>query len=167
MKKEIGIHELFRLDPERADYLLWGRRSDPLSRRGFVKGLAGLTGAIGAGIVYQHTMSAGLIPAVFANTEEEFVIDGKNGLRVLNDRPLNAETPAHLLNDDITPVERLFIRNNGVPPAVADADAWTLTIDGESAKTTRFYTIAELKQRFENHTRQLTPGMRRQRPGRI
>ena len=125
MKKEIGIHELFKLDPERADYLLWGRRSDPLSRRGFVKGLAGLTGVIGAGIVYQHTMPAGLIPAVFANTEEEFVIEGKNGLRVLNDRPLNAETPAHLLNDDITPVERLFIRNNGVPPAGADADAWT------------------------------------------
>ena len=60
VKKEIGIHELFRLDPERADYLLWGRRSDTLSRRGFVKGLAGLTGAIGAGIVYQHTMPAGL-----------------------------------------------------------------------------------------------------------
>ena len=167
MKKEIGIHELFSLDPERADYLLWGRRSDPLSRRGFVKGLAGFTGVIGAGIVYQHAMPAGLIPAVFANTEEEFVIEGKNGLRVLNDRPLNAETPAHLLNDDITPVERLFIRNNGVPPAGAGADAWTLTIDGESAETTKSYTIAELKRRFENHTRQLTPGMRRQRPGRI
>ena len=156
MQKEIGIHELFRLDPERADYLLWGRRSDPLSRRGFVKGLAGLTGVIGAGIVYHHTMPAGLIPAVFANTEVEFVIEGKNGLRVLNDRPLNAETPAHLLNDDITPVEHLFIRNNGVPPAGADADAWTLTIDGESAETTKSYTIAELKRRFENHTRQLT-----------
>ena len=115
MKNEIGIHELFRLDPERADYLLWGRRSDPVTRRGFVKGLAGITGVIGAGIVYHHTMPAGLIPAVLADTQEAFVIEGKNGLRVLNDRPLNAETPAHLLNDDITPTERLFIRNNGIP----------------------------------------------------
>lgn len=156
MKKEIGLHELFRLDPERADYLLWGRRSDPVTRRGFVKGLAGITGVIGAGIVYHHTMPAGLIPAALANTDEPFVIEGKDGLRVLNDRPLNAETPAHLLNDDITPIERLFIRNNGIPPADVDADAWNLTIDGESAETSKTYTIAELKQRFENHTLQLT-----------
>ena len=61
MKKEIGIHELYRLDPERADYLLWGRHSDPVTRRGFVRGLAGITGVIGAGIVYHHTMPAGLI----------------------------------------------------------------------------------------------------------
>ena len=155
MKKEIGIHELYRLDPERADYLLWGRRSDPLTRRGFVKGLAGMTGVIGAGIVYHHYMPAGLIPAVLANTEEAFVIAGKDGLRVLNDHPLNAETPAHLLNDDITPVERLFIRNNGIPPEGADADSWTLAMDGESAETTKSYTIAELKRRFENHTSQL------------
>ena len=156
VKKELGIHELFSADPEKADFLLWGRRSDALSRRGFVKGLAGFTAFIGAEVVYHHTMPAGLIPAVFANTDEVFVIEGKNGLRVLNDRPLNAETPAHLLNDDITPTERLFIRNNGIPPEGADADAWTLTIDGESAETTKTYTLTELKQRFENHTRQLT-----------
>ena len=156
MKKEIGIHELYRGDPERADYLLWGRRPDPVTRRGFVRGLAGITGVIGAGIVYHHTMPSGLIPAAFANTDEAFVIEGKNGLRVLNDRPLNAETPAHLLNDDITPTDRLFIRNNGIPPAGVDADAWALAIDGESAETAKSYTIAELKQRFENHTLQLT-----------
>ena len=156
MKKEIGIHELFRLDPERADYLLWGRRSDALTRRGFVKGLAGFSGIIGAQVVYHHAMPTGLIPAVFANTEKVFVIEGKDGLRVLNDRPLNAETPAHLLNDDITPTERFFIRNNGIPPAQATADGWVLTVDGESAETTKSYTITELKRRFTNHTRQLT-----------
>ena len=41
---------------------------------------------------------------------------GKEGLRLLNDRPVNAETPAHLLDDDITPAKYLFVRNNGVPP---------------------------------------------------
>ena len=156
MKKEAGIHELFRSDPEKADYLVWGRRSDPLTRRGFVKGLAGFSAVVGAEVVFHHTMPAGLIPAVFADSEEPFVIEGKDGLRVLNDHPLNAETPAHLLNDDITPTPRFFIRNNGIPPANADAGDWTLTVDGESAETSKSYTIAQLKQQFENHTLQLT-----------
>ena len=155
MKKETGIHELFRSDPERADFLVWGRRSDPLTRRGFVKGLAGFSGIIGAEVVFHHTMPTGLIPAVFADSEEPFVIEGKNGLRVLNDRPLNAETPAHLLNDDVTPVERLFIRNNGFPPENADAEAWTLTVDGEAAATTKSYGISDLKRRFTGHSLQL------------
>ncbi|MDE0284623.1 MAG: sulfite oxidase [Gammaproteobacteria bacterium] len=156
MKKETGIHELFRSDPERADFLVWGRRSDPLSRRGFVKGLAGFSAIVGAEVVFHHNMPTGLIPAVFADSEEPFVIEGKSGLRVLNDRPLNAETPAHLLNDDVTPVERLFVRNNGFPPENVDADAWTLTVDGESAGTTKSYGISDLKRRFTGHSLQLT-----------
>ena len=156
VKKETGIHELFRSDPERADFLVWGRRSDPLTRRGFIKGLAGFSGIIGAEVVFHHNMPAGLIPAVFADSEEPFVIEGKSGLRVLNDRPLNAETPAHLLNDDVTPVERLFIRNNGFPPQNPDADAWTLTVDGESAGSTKSYGISDLKRRFAGHDLQLT-----------
>ena len=156
MKKEVGIHELFRSDPERADSLVWGRRADALTRRGFVKGLAGFSAIIGAEIVFHPDMPAGLIPAVLADSEEPFVIEGKNGLRVLNDRPLNAETPAHLLNDDVTPAERLFIRNNGFPPENIDADTWTLTVDGESAATTKTYSISELKRRFPSRTLQLT-----------
>ena len=155
MKKETGIHELFRSDPERADFLVWGRRSDPLTRRGFVKGLAGFSAILGAEVVFHQNMPAGLVPAVFADSEEPFVIEGKSGLRVLNDRPLNAETPAHLLNDDVTPVERLFIRNNGFPPENVDADAWTLTVDGESAATTKSYSIPDLKRRFTGHSLQL------------
>ena len=156
MKKELGIHALFGADPERADALLWGRRSDALTRRGFIKGLARFNSMIGAAVVYHHTMPGGLIPAVLADTTEAFVIEGKDGLRVLNDRPLNAETPAHLLNDDITPINRLFIRNNGIPPVGAAADTWTLSVDGESAAATKSYTLPELKRRFSHYTRQLT-----------
>ena len=39
-------------------------------------------------------------------------------LVILNDRPINAETPAHLLNDPITPSDLFFVRNNGIPPTV-------------------------------------------------
>lgn len=46
----------------------------------------------------------------------------------------------------ITPLDRLFIRNNVAPPAaniVADPDAWTLEVKG--VKNPRTFTLAELK----------------------
>ncbi len=63
-------------------------------------------------------MPGGLIPAALAATDEPFEIPGKDGLIVLNDRPLNAETPPHLLDDDIKPANRFFVRNNGIRPGV-------------------------------------------------
>ncbi len=150
-----GIHEVFAADPERADWEVWGRRSDPRTRRGFLQGLGAMTALVGAKIVFSDVMPAGLIPAAYANQAEPFTIEGKEGLTVLNDRPLCAETPAHLLNDDITPASRLFVRNNGLPPEDVDAMGWTLTVDGESAAGAKTYTLADLKQRFENTSRQL------------
>ena len=73
----------------------------------------------------------------------------KPGLRVLNDRPLNVETPAHLLDDDVTPADRLFVRNNGVPPPQADRAAWRLRVDGEACVAPATFSIAELQARFE------------------
>jgi len=114
-----------------------------------------MTALVGSKIVFSDFMPAGLIPAAYANQAEPFTIAGKDGLTVLNDRPLCAETPAHLLNDDVTPANRLFIRNNGLPPEDVDAMGWTLTVDGESAAETKTYTLGELKQRFENVSHQL------------
>ena len=114
-----------------------------------------MSAVVGAKIVFSDFMPAGLIPAAYANQAEPFTIEGKDGLTVLNDRPLCAETPAHLLDDDVTPANRLFVRNNGLPPEDVDAMGWTLTIDGESAARTKTYTLGELKQRFENVSRQL------------
>jgi DMSO/TMAO reductase YedYZ molybdopterin-dependent catalytic subunit len=42
---------------------------------------------------------------------------------------LNVETPVQLLNELITPIERMFMRNNHVAPQIDPAD-WNLTIDG-------------------------------------
>ncbi len=154
-----GIHDLYAEDAVQADERLWGRTVDPISRRGFLKGsgLAAMSAAIGASIPFAHLMPGGLIPAAFAQSTEAFEIPGKEGLIVLNDRPINAETPAHLLNDAITPSRYLFVRNNGMPPALEgiDLDNWTLTIGGESASREVSLTIDELKSRFEHHTYQL------------
>ncbi len=155
--KPKGIRALYQEDPIKADLELFGRTSDPLSRRGFLTGLSTMGAILGAEIVFGRFMPSGLIPAAFAETLEEFTIKGKHpGLVVLNDRPLNAEVPVHLLNDLITPANKLFIRNNGIPPTKIDLESWRLTIGGESVKTSKTYSLAELKSKFKHHTYQLT-----------
>ncbi len=81
----------------------------------------------------------------------------KDQLTLLNDRPINAETAAHLLDDDVTPANRLFVRNNGAVPEHAlamDASGWTLTVDGE-VETPLELSLDDLKSNFETVTRRL------------
>jgi len=112
---------------------------------------------VGASIPFAHLMPGGLIPAAVAQSSQPFEIPGKEGLIILNDRPVNAETPAHLLDDDVTPAKYLFVRNNGTPPVATniDPDTWTLEIGGESASRSMSFSIAELKQKFKHYTYQL------------
>ncbi|NQV85997.1 MAG: sulfite oxidase [Woeseiaceae bacterium] len=158
MKKR-GLHELYAENPELADELVWGRRAESVSRRGFMKGggLAAMAAVIGASIPFARYMPGGLIPAVLAQSSETFSIPGKSGLIVLNDRPLNAETPAHLLDDPVTPASRVFVRNNGVPPATGDIDPldWRITIEGEACGQPKVMTLGEIQTRFKHHTLQL------------
>ena len=90
-------------------------------------------------------MPAGLIPAAFAAESTPDVIEGKEGLVILNDRPVNAETPAHLLDDPITPNKYMFVRNNGIPPETVDQETWELEIGGESCVTPTKFSINDLK----------------------
>ncbi|WP_306050298.1 sulfite oxidase [Oceaniradius stylonematis] len=147
-----GLFSRFEEDPEAADWALFGRRTNT-DRRGFLRGagLATMGAMLGASIPFHRNMPAGFIPVAFAQDD---VLVGKDGLTLLNDRPINAETPAHLLDDPITPTERHFIRNNGIPPhelGEVDADGWTLTIDG-FVDNTMTMTIADMQERFEVHT---------------
>ena len=141
-----NLHEFFAADPIAADDAFFGRKSYP-DRRGFLRGagLAAMAAMVGASIPFHRNMPAGLIPAVFA---DEGVLVGKDGLTLLNDRPVNAETPPHLLDDLITPTSRHFIRNNGIPPSEVDADAWTLTVDGLVDRPMAL-SIADLRSRFD------------------
>ncbi|MDH4049217.1 MAG: sulfite oxidase [Gammaproteobacteria bacterium] len=158
-EKTRGLHELYNADPEKADELVWGRKSDPVTRRGFLTSgsLAAMSAAVGASIPFAHLMPQGLVPAALAQSDAGFRIPGKEGLIILNDRPVNAETPAHLLDDSITPARYLFVRNNGIAPATenVDQDSWTLEIGGESVARTLSLTIAELKKQFKPYTYQL------------
>ena len=87
-------------------------------------------------------------------TDERSLVAAEKPELVLLDTPeLNAETPAHLLDDDITPTARLFARNTGAMPALSPATIadWTLRIDG-LVRTPRVWTVAELKRDFETVT---------------
>ena len=101
MKKNVGLHELYARDAREADRRLWGRQAEPVTRRGFLRGsgLAAMSGVLGATIPFARYFPEGLIPAALAQESAPFAIPGKDGLTVLNDRPINAETPAHLLDD--------------------------------------------------------------------
>ena len=113
--------------------------------------------ALGMAIPFARFIPAGLVPVALAQPSQQTVIPNKPGLILLNDRPINAETPAHLLDDAITPAARMFVRNNGIPPTITPEQAanWTLKISGESCERPMQFTLAELKSLFEPHTYQL------------
>ena len=160
-KHKRGIHERYRQDPLKADERLRGRKTDPVSRRSFLQntGLAAMSTALAPSLPFAAFMSAGRIPAAFANAAAPFSIAGKEGLRILNDRPINAETPAHLLDDALTPARYFFIRNNGNPPSLeslGNAEHWKLAIAGESCTNPAVFTLASLKTSFEHYSYALT-----------
>lgn len=118
------------------------------SRRSFLwrANLAAVGALAGAAVPFQRRTSWGAV--------ESPGLEGKDGLKVLTPRPLNAETPPHLLDDEVTPTARHFIRNNGIVPADLNPARWELRIDGlvDRPMTLR---IDDLRSRFEVVTHRL------------
>ena len=170
-KIERSIDELYQDDRERADAVAFGRRTG-LHRRGFLggTGLAAMGVAVGGSIPFAENIPGGLIPAALippamaqapapsaAPKGPQYLnFPGKTDkLVVLGERPLVAETPEHLLDDDTTPIDKFFIRNNGqMPEAAKDPDAWKIVVDGEVNQKLEL-TLAELKAKFRPVTRRL------------
>jgi DMSO/TMAO reductase YedYZ molybdopterin-dependent catalytic subunit len=157
-RRERSVNELYRADPERADAEVFGRRTG-IGRRGFLggAGLAGLSVALGGTIPYASNMPGGLIPAALAQeAAQPFSFPGKSdGLTLLGDSPLVAETPPHLLDEETTPVDKFFIRNNGNPPEnTGEPNAWKITVDGR-VNTPLEIALGDLKSRFENVTQRM------------
>jgi sulfite oxidase len=116
--------------------------------------VAGAGAPLGAGVAQaQDAKPAETVKLAGAEKLSEpapFSYEGKDpGMTGLGDRPLVAETPAHLLNDDTTPISKFFIRCNGVVPnPPKDVDGWKLRVDGE-VETPLEITLKELKERFQ------------------
>ena len=129
--------------------------------RGFRKEetLRTMNGLLGAPIAFPEYYPTGLTPVALLSHNALVSIPGKHpDLAILSDIPLNAETPAHLLDDEITPRDKFYVRNNGLTPSPAslNANTWTLTIDGEAVVEPKTYNLEELKAKFKHHTYQLT-----------
>jgi DMSO/TMAO reductase YedYZ molybdopterin-dependent catalytic subunit len=176
-KIERSLDELYRDDPERADAVAFGRTTDT-SRRGFLEkaGLAAFGAAVGGTVPFAANMPAGLIPAALAQATppapaaptpapaaapekkgpQLLNFPGKDGrLVVIGDRPLVAETPEHLLDDDTTPNDKFYIRNNGqIPEATAEPDKWKIAIDGEVNNKLEL-TLGELKSKYKQYTQRM------------
>ncbi|WP_426429534.1 sulfite oxidase [Winogradskyella sp. HB-48] len=129
-----------------------------MKRRDFVKKgtLGSIAALIGAEVVFGSKMPHGYTPLALQDPDPYKLFNKHKDMVVLNDRPWNIEAQAHLLDDKVTPNSSMFIRNNGLVPDAIDAKAWTLTIDGESVKSKKSYTLDELKSKFQKHTYQLT-----------
>lgn len=132
-------------------------------RRDLLRGSA-LT-ALGAALAMAVPMGAipeggrgGAVPAAQAQGKGPQMLDYPDkhkGLVVLGDKPLVAETPEHLLDDDTTPTEKFFVRNNGgLPDEAPNADAWKITVQGE-VNAPLSLTLGELKQRFQAQTHRM------------
>ncbi len=129
-----------------------------MERRKFVNKstLASLTGLLGAEIVFGSSLPLGykLLGLQDPDPFKKFHKDVE--MVLLNDRPLNMEAQAHLLDDQITPNKYMFVRNNGKIPESIDIENWRISFDGESVKQEKSYSLKELKSKFKQYTYQLT-----------
>lgn len=118
------------------------------SRRNVLKG-AGVA-AVGASLAPAGAALAqtAATPAPAASGPKVLEMEGKAKLILRGARPLEAETPLSMLDDSVTPADKLFVRNNGlVPDVTGDPKSWKLTIDGEVEKPLEI-TVGELMTRF-------------------
>ena len=129
-----------------------------MKRRSFVKNsvLGSFAALLGTEIVYGAKMLEGYTPLALQDPDPFELFKKHKDMLVLNDKPWNIESAAHLLDDKITPNSAMFIRNNGRIPENIDASNWVLTIDGESIKQPKSYSLSDLKTKFKQHTYQLT-----------
>ncbi len=129
-----------------------------MKRRQFVKKsmMGSLASVLGMNIVYGASMPENYTPLGLQETDPFKMFDLDSSMLVLNNRPWNIEAQAHLLDDDVTPNSKMFIRNNGLIPKDINESTWLLTIDGESVKEVRSFTLEELKNKFKSYTYQLT-----------
>src|SRR5947209_15069218 len=129
-------------------------------RRGFLggSGLAAMGAVIGGGMAFSNTLvpTASAQGAAPAKGPQHLKFPGKNeGLVLLGDRPLVADTPESLLDDDTTPTEKFYIRNNGqIPEATKDPENWKIVIDGEVANPITI-TLGELKKKYKAVTQRM------------
>lgn len=124
--------------PPSAERRAFLRRAGQAGAAMFLSGALGSLGGM-AGLAVRPSKAA-------AQSEAAESYPGKEGLIVRSPRPVNIETPVPLLDAEITPTARHFVRNNGLIPQV-DLASYRLTIDGEVGRTLEL-SLDDLRSRF-------------------
>lgn len=131
-----------------------------IDRRVFLKGAVATSVAamLPVNWVFAASRPEGYTPLDISSLTWRSAAELPDHFQVLNTNPVNAQPLEHMLDPTKTPADVAFIRWNGQLPDFAKIDPkkWTFTVDGESCKTSKTYTIDELKKKFKTHTRMLT-----------
>ena len=129
----------------------------PIKRKSFIKRVGLITfGSVAFQDVVYGDILEQMLTKLPQGSEELKALKKSQELTILNNRPWNVETPAHLLDDKITPADKLFIRNNGIPPMDVDPNNWVLKIEGESVERPIEISLNDLKTKFPVVELQLT-----------
>lgn len=135
-------------------------KSIALARRSFLRkaGLATIAAAGAPALLDRAISSAraqGKVPLsqgvpdgvrTIANLE---ALPGKKPLIKLSYRPPNYETPVNYFNELLTPNDAFFVRYHLANIPEVDAQSWRLAVGGESVERPAQYSLADLKNGFE------------------
>ncbi|EPY15254.1 sulfite oxidase [Strigomonas culicis] len=97
------------------------------------------------------------VPQPVVSLEDQWAAEPTraDGLRVLNSRPFNAETPEAALREYITPTELFFVRGHMPVPDLKNRPDFCVMVEGEGMDA-RCFTVEDLKRQFEEHTETVT-----------
>ncbi|KAI9721667.1 MAG: hypothetical protein M1828_005035 [Chrysothrix sp. TS-e1954] len=103
------------------------------------------------GVVDPQDLVDGQVPA--ENIQDPFETDPDRDprLKILSDRPCNAETPTSELSEFITPNDVFYIRNHLWVPEIESAEKHTLTIELFDG-TEKTYSLSDLREKFRQTT---------------
>lgn len=117
----------------------------PLSRRGFIAGVAGA----GAMATTAGELLAQAAPATAPGTmsNEDVKAEKVPAMEWHSERPLTGSVPAHEHDFDVTPGHRMFVRNNHMTPLI-DINSHRLALKGLVDKELSF-SVFELAKEFK------------------
>jgi DMSO/TMAO reductase YedYZ molybdopterin-dependent catalytic subunit len=98
-----------------------------MDRRDFIAGTGALALTVGKAGAQQPAASAPAVPGTLTN--DQVKAEKSKAMQWHSERPLTGSVPAHEHDFDVTPNDRMFVRNNLLTPAL-DMNAHRLTIKG-------------------------------------
>jgi sulfite oxidase len=122
------------------------RHTADASRRHFVAGLAGAGALAALGEAFAQATPAEPAPPPGTIASDAIKAEKAKSMQFHSERPLTGSVPAHEHDFDVTPNDRMFVRNNLLTPAL-DIDAHRLTIKGLVDKELSF-SVFDLAKSF-------------------